>query len=142
MGTVSHDFENHQKMTDIRAGKVAKVVEMVPDMEVVGDEEADLLVVGWGGTYGHLTTAVSELAADGKSVALAHFNYINPLPANTADVFAKYKKIIVCELNNGQFASFLRDRIPGFTYEQYNKVKGLPFNVVELKEAFTKLLEE
>ena len=141
MGTVSHDFENHQKMTDIRAGKVAKVVDMVPDLEVVGDEDSDLLVVGWGGTYGHLVTAVNDMKAEGKSVALAHFNYINPLPANTADVFAKYKKIVVCELNNGQFASFLRDRLPEFTYGKYNKVKGLPFNVVELKEEFNNLLE-
>ena len=142
MGNVSHDFENHQKMTNIRLGKVQKVVDMVPDLEVIGDKEGDLLVVGWGGTYGHLETAVRELNAEGKSVALAHFNYINPLPANVAEVFSNYKKIVVCELNTGQFASYLRDKVQGFTYKQYNKVQGLPFNMVELKEEFNKLLEE
>lgn len=140
-GGVSHDPENHQKNSDIRAAKVEKVVEMIPELEVCGEPEGDLLVVGWGGTYGHMISSVREMQEEGKKVSLAHFNYIKPLPANTAEVFSKFKKIVVCELNNGQFVSYLRDRVPGFTYYQVNKLKGLPFSVHELVENFEKLLE-
>ena len=142
-GTVSHDPENHQINCEIREDKVQRVVDMVPDLEICGDEEgSEVLVVGWGGTYGHLISTVRELRLDGKNVSLAHFNYIKPLPKNTEEVFSKFKKIIVCELNLGQFASYLRDKVPGFTYHQANKVKGLPFTVSELKESITKLLED
>ncbi len=140
-GGVSHDPENHQKNSDLRAAKVEKVVEMIPELEVCGEPEGDLLVVGWGGTYGHMISSVREMQEKGKKVSLAHFNYIKPLPANTAEVFSKFKKIVVCELNNGQFVSYLRDRVPGFTYYQVNKLKGLPFSVHELVENFEKLLE-
>ena len=141
-GNVSHDPMNHQRMVDIRNEKVNRVVEMIPDIEVAGDQEGDLLVVGWGGTFGYVDGAVRELQSKGVTVGLAHFNYIKPLPANTADVFARFKKIVVCELNLGQFASYLRDKVPGFVYNQYNKVQGLPFTVQELVENFEKLLEE
>ncbi|MBN1822354.1 MAG: 2-oxoacid:acceptor oxidoreductase subunit alpha [Prolixibacteraceae bacterium] len=141
-GTVSHDPENHQKNCEIREEKVQRVVDMVPELEVCGDESGDVLIVGWGGTYGHLISTVRELRQEGKNVSLAHFNYIKPLPANTKDVFEKFKKIIVCELNLGQFAGYLRDKMPGFKYHQYNKVKGLPFTVKELKESVVKLLED
>jgi 2-oxoglutarate/2-oxoacid ferredoxin oxidoreductase subunit alpha len=142
IGTVSHDPENHENNTLIRELKVQKVVDLVPDLEVCGDEDGEVLVVGWGGTYGHLISAVRDLRKEGKDASLAHFNYIKPLPKNTAEVFARYKKIIVCELNLGQFASYLRDKMPGFKYHQLNKVKGLPFTVVEIKSAIEKLLEE
>ena len=141
-GTVSHDPENHQVNTEIREEKVQRVVDMVPDLELCGDEDGDVLVVGWGGTYGHLISTVRELRKEGKNVSLAHFNYIKPLPKNTAEVFGKFKKIIVCELNLGQFASYLRDKVPGMEYHQYNKVKGLPFTVNELKQSIYKLLED
>ncbi len=141
-GTVSHDPENHQKNTDIRKAKVDRVVSLVPDLEVCGDESGDVLLVGWGGTYGHMLSTLRELRQEGKNVSLAHFNYIMPLPSNVNEVFSRFKKIIVCELNLGQFASYLRDKVPGFTYHQYNKVQGLPFTVKELKSAVTKLLEE
>lgn len=141
-GTVSHDPDNHQLNTEYRETKVQKVVDMVPDLELCGDEEGDVLVVGWGGTYGHMISTVRELRKEGKNVSLAHFNYIKPLPKNTEEVFKKFKKIIVCELNMGQFASYLRDKLPGFEYHQYNKVKGLPFTVNELKESIHKLLED
>jgi 2-oxoglutarate/2-oxoacid ferredoxin oxidoreductase subunit alpha len=141
-GTVSHDPENHHANTLIREEKVLKVVDLVPDLEVCGDEDGDVLVVGWGGTYGHLISTVRELRKEGKKVSLAQFNYIKPLPKNTVQVFEKFKKIIVCELNLGQFASYLRDKVPGFHYYQYNKVKGLPFTIKELKEGINKLLEE
>ncbi len=108
-GTVSHDPENHQINSEIREGKVQRVVDMVPDLEVCGDEDGDVLVVGWGGTYGHLISAVRELRKEGKNVSLAHFNYIKPLPKNTKEVFRKFKKIIVCELNLGQFVGYLRN---------------------------------
>jgi len=141
-GSVSHDPENHQRNTDIREEKVQQVVDLVPDLETCGDEDGDVLVVGWGGTYGHLISTVRELREEGKNVSLAHFNYIKPLPANTREVFSKFKKIIVCELNMGQFASYLRNKVPGFNYHQFNKVKGLPFTVFELKQGINKLLEE
>jgi 2-oxoglutarate ferredoxin oxidoreductase subunit alpha len=141
-GTVSHDPENHQINTEIREEKVQRVVDLVPDLEVCGDENGDVLVVGWGGTYGHLISTVRQLRREGKDVSLAHFNYIKPLPKNTEEVFKRFKKIIVCELNLGQFAAYLRDKMPGFRYYQANKVKGLPFTVAELKESINKLLED
>ncbi|MFR9624353.1 MAG: transketolase C-terminal domain-containing protein, partial [Rikenellaceae bacterium] len=103
-------------------------------------EEGDLLVVGWGGTKGHLQSAVKELQSAGQSVALCHFNFINPLPKNTAEIFAKYKKIVVCELNEGQFANYLRQTLTQFEYLQYNKVEGQPFVVVDVVEALKELL--
>ncbi|MBL7968616.1 MAG: 2-oxoacid:acceptor oxidoreductase subunit alpha [Prolixibacteraceae bacterium] len=140
-GAVSHDPENHHVNTQIRAAKVEKVVDMIPELELDGEPEGDLLVVGWGGTYGHMISSVKVMQNAGKKVSLAHFNYIKPLPANTAEVFSKFKKIVVCELNLGQFASYLRDKVPGYTYHQVNKMKGLPFSVNELVENFEKLLE-
>lgn len=141
-GTVSHDPENHQLNSEIREEKVQRVVNMIPELELCGDSDGDVLVVGWGGTYGHLISAVRELRKEGKSVSLAHFNYIKPLPKNTKEVFSKFKKIIVCELNLGQFASYLRNELPEFNYYQTNKLKGLPFTVNELKESVYKLLED
>ncbi|MCK5731254.1 MAG: 2-oxoacid:acceptor oxidoreductase subunit alpha [Draconibacterium sp.] len=141
-GTVNHDPDNHQANTEIRENKVQRVVDMIPDLEMCGDGDGNVLVVGWGGTYGHLISAVKELRQEGKNVSLAHFNYIKPLPKNTEEVFAKFKKIIVCELNMGQFAGYLRDKMPGFEYHQYNKVKGLPFTVKELKQSISNLLED
>jgi len=141
-GNVSHDPANHQRMVDIREAKVNKVVELVPDLEVIGDAKGDLLVVAWGGTYGYMDGAVRDLQAKGVAIGLAHFNYIKPLPANTATVFSQFKKIVVCELNLGQFAAYLRDKMPNFHYHQYNKVQGLPFTVIELVENFEKLLED
>ena len=140
-GSVSHDPINHQKMTDIRAAKVERVKEFIPEQEVIGDKEGDLLVIGWGGTYGHLLTAVQEMRKKGKKVSLCHFNYINPLPKNVKDILGRYKKIIVCELNMGQFANYLRMNFQEFNYLQFNKVQGLPFTVVELVDKFNKVLE-
>jgi len=140
-GGVNQDPENHHKNSIIRAAKVEKVVDMIPELEVSGESEGDLLVIGWGGTYGHMISSVRAMQDAGKKVSLAHFNYIKPLPKNTAEVFSKFKKIVVCELNLGQFASYLRDKLPEFQYHQVNKMKGLPFSVLELVENFDKLLE-
>lgn len=140
-GNISYVPENHQMMTDLRAAKVERIAACIPKQDVYGNKEAgEVLVVGWGGTYGHLISAVRELRAEGKDVSLAHFNYINPLPENTKEVFARYKKIIVCELNLGQFATYLRGKHPEFTYYQCNKVAGLPFAVAELKEKINELV--
>lgn len=140
-GTISYVPENHQKMTDLRAGKIAKIADFIPLQEVYGNHDGgEILVVGWGGTYGHLFSAVKELRNEGKDVSLAHFNYINPLPKNTEEVFSKYKKILVCELNLGQFALYLRGKHPGHNYYQCNKVAGLPFAVDEIKNKVNELL--
>ena len=140
-GEVSHDPMNHQIMVENREKKVQKVVEFIPEQEVIGPDEGDLLVVGWGGTFGALVSAVNDLKDEGKSIALAHFHYINPLPGNTADIFRRFKKIVVCELNRGQFATFLRSQHPRFEYLQYNKVQGLPLFISELKVKFNEVLE-
>lgn len=139
-GQASHVPENHHKMVALRKEKVDKVVSKIPHIQVEGEEYGDLLVVGWGGTYGHLLSAVQELLLEGKHVALAQFNYIKPLPANTKEVFKRYKKILVCELNLGQFANYLRIECQEFSYEQYNKVQGLPFTVEEIKHECLKYL--
>ena len=141
-GVISTEPENHQKMTLLRQAKVDKIADSIPEQEVQGDADADLLVVGWGGTYGHLYSAVEHMRKNGKKVALAHFQYINPLPKNTAKILKKYKKIVVAEQNLGQFAGYLRMKVPGLNISQFNQVKGQPFVTRELVEAFTKLLEE
>ncbi|MEN8158036.1 MAG: 2-oxoacid:acceptor oxidoreductase subunit alpha [Bacteroidota bacterium] len=140
-GEVSHDPLNHEAMVNLRDAKVQKVAEFIPEQEVVGPGKADLLVVGWGGSYGALVSAVSDLQDEGKSIALAQFTYINPLPANTEEVFSRYKKILVCEQNLGQFASYLRSKHPQFEYLQYNKVQGLPLFIYELKVKLHEVLD-
>jgi 2-oxoglutarate ferredoxin oxidoreductase subunit alpha len=141
-GTVSYVPENHELMVKVREEKVQRVVEKVPDLKVFGNESPDLLVVGWGGSYGHLLTAVRELQAEGHNISLVNFNYIKPLPANVKEVFEKAKKLLVCEINLGQFAGYLRMNYQEFTYNQLNKVQGHPFTVKEIKEECIKLLEE
>lgn len=142
-GNVSYDPVNHEHMVKTRAEKVRRVANSIPDLTIDGDQEGDLLVVGWGGTYGSLLTAVNQCGReDGKTIGLAHFNYINPLPKNTAEVFSKFKKIIVCELNDGQFIHVLNSNVPQFEYGRYNKIQGLPFTVSELHDAFNKILSE
>ncbi len=141
-GTVSYVPENHELMVDLREQKVARVADSIPDLVVQGAESGDLLVVGWGGSYGYLITAVRELQAEGHKVSLVNFNYINPLPKNVKDVFSRFKKIVVCELNSGQLANYLRIKHQEFSYEQLNKVQGLPFTLNEIKEKCINILEE
>ncbi len=141
-GSVSSDPLNHQKMVDLREAKVQKVAEFVPEQEIIGEKEGDLLVVSWGGTLGAVQEAVEQVQKNGQKVSHAHFNYIMPLPKNTAEVFAGFKKIIVCELNSGQFVNYLRMTHPQYQYLKYNKVQGLPFTVAELTQVITKTLEE
>ena len=140
-GAISTDPENHDLMTRLRAEKIAKIE--VPDVEVLGDkEDADLLIVGFGGTYGHLHAAMDELRATGKKIALAHFKFINPLPGNTAEVMKRYKKVVVAEQNMGQFAGYLRMKVDGFVPYQFNQVKGQPFLVNELVQAFEEIINK
>jgi 2-oxoglutarate/2-oxoacid ferredoxin oxidoreductase subunit alpha len=141
-GTVSYVPENHELMVSLRAEKIEKVADVIPDLTVFGPESNDLLIVGWGGSYGYLITAARELQQEGYNVSLVNFNYINPLPKNTRETFSSFKKIVVCELNSGQFANYLRMKHQSFRYEQINKVQGLPFTVKEIKEQCIKILEE
>ena len=139
-GAISTDPDNHDKMCRLRAEKVARI--NVPDVEVLGDaDDADLLIVGFGGTFGHLYSAMDEMRRAGRKVALAHFSYINPLPKNTAEVMNKYKKVVVAEQNLGQFAGYLRVMVDGFAPYQFNEVKGQPFVVAELVKAFNNILD-
>ncbi|MDY5006133.1 MAG: 2-oxoacid:acceptor oxidoreductase subunit alpha [Prevotella sp.] len=138
-GNISTDPENHNEMCRLRAEKVARI--SVPDVEVEGDkDDADILLVGFGSTYGHLYSAMDELRAEGKKVALAQFKYINPLPKNTAEIMKRYPKVMVAEQNLGQFAAYLRTKVDGFVPYQFNQVKGQPFVVTELVEAIRKVL--
>ena len=140
-GAISTNPENHDLMTRKRAQKIANIP--VPDLEVLGDtEDAELLIVGFGGTYGHLRAAMDEMRAAGKKVAMTHFRYINPLPKNTAEVLKKYPKVVVAEQNMGQLAGWLRMKVDGFCPEQYNEVKGQPFKVAELVEAFNTIINK
>jgi 2-oxoglutarate/2-oxoacid ferredoxin oxidoreductase subunit alpha len=141
-GTVSYVPENHELMVNLRAEKVARVANEIPDLAVYGQNSGDLLVVGWGGSYGYLITAVRELQEEGHKVSLVNFNYINPLPGNVKKVFSQFKKIVVCELNMGQFADYLRIKHQEFLYEQLNKVQGLPFTIKDIKEKCIKILED
>ena len=107
-GAISTDPVNHERMVQTRREKIARIANHIPALEVLDPTGADTILVGWGGTYGHLRTAASELCAEGRPVAFAHFSYINPLPANTAEVLRGYKRVIVAELNTGMFADYLR----------------------------------
>ncbi len=140
-GTVSYLPDNHELMVNFRAEKVARVAGKIPDIKIVGEDSGDLLLAGWGGSRGYLITAVKELQNEGYKVSFVNFNYINPLPGNTESVLSRFKKIAVAELNLGQFAAYLRSVFPGFRYEQINKVKGMPFTTVEIKEKCIKILE-
>lgn len=140
-GDVSYVPLNHQKMTATRKAKIEKVADFIPELSVEGEQEGDLLVVGWGGTYGSLITAMKAVHGRGKKIGLAHFNYINPLPKNVGEVFGRFKKILVCELNLGQFVAILKSKHPHHNYYKYNKVQGLPFTAVELIEEFDKQLD-
>lgn len=139
-GAISTAPENHDLMTRLRQQKIDSIP--VPDLEVEGDkDDAELLIVGFGGTYGHLHAAMDEMRAQGKKVALTHFKYINPLPKNTAEVLKKYPKVVVAEQNMGQLAGWLRMKVDGFTPLQYNEVKGQPFEVSTLVSNLAQLME-
>ncbi len=142
IGNVTTDPQNHQFMVNMREAKVQKVADFIEPQTIVGEKTGDLLVVSWGGTHGAMLSSVTVLQNQGKKVSLAHFNHIMPLPKNTDEIFKKFRKILVCELNSGQFVNYLRMTLPEFKYLQYNKVQGLPFMVSELVGRFNQILEE
>ena len=138
-GAISTEPENHNHMVIQRYDKVQRIP--VPDLEVEGDkDDAELLIVGFGSTYGHLYSAMQELQKLGHRVALAQFQYINPLPRNASEVLKRYKKVVVAEQNLGQFRAYLRIRINGFVPYKFNQVKGQPFVVSELVHAFQEII--
>ena len=141
-GAISNDPANHHSMVETRARKVEKIAFDIPELKVEGCEDADLLIVGFGGTYGHLCEAMQQMNNEGKKVALAHFQYINPLPRNTEEVLRKYSRIVVAEQNMGQFAGYLQTKMSDIKLHRYNEVKGQPFTVATLIEEFTKIMEE
>lgn len=139
-GAISTNPENHNMMCRLRAEKVARIE--VPDVEVHGDkDDADLLLVGFGSTFGHLYSAMEALRNQGRKVALAQFRNINPLPKNTSEVLKRYPKVLVAEQNFGQFAAYLRSKVDGFVPYQYNEVKGQPFQVNEIVEFVTQKIK-
>jgi len=141
-GAISTDPDNHQKMIETRKAKIDKIADVIPPLELLGDIDAETLVVGWGGTYGHIREAVERVADEGLSVAFVHFNFICPMPRNTEFILRKFKKIIVAEQNLGQFAGYLSEQYPGLNIIKYNQVNGQPFVVTELVEFFTKEIGE
>ncbi len=140
-GAISTDPVNHEKMVEIRREKVARIADNIPLLQVQGQPDADTLLIGWGGTYGHLRTATETLCADGTPVAFAHFRYINPLPANALDVIRSYKRVIVAELNTGMFADYLQSKLPGTEILRINKVQGQPFQVSEIVENVKSIID-
>lgn len=139
-GSVSSDPLVHERMVAERAQKIAKLANNIPEQKIIGDQQGDVLIVGWGGTYGHLYSALKDLRDQGKKVGLAHFDYIFPLPRNTRDIFGKFDKIIVCELNSGHFVNYLRIEFCEFNYYQKNKIQGQPFIVKEIVDAVNAIL--
>lgn len=142
-GVISSNPENHQYMVDIRKQKIENIADFIPEQKVLGDEDADTLIVGWGGTYGHLLETMLHLHDNGKKVALAQFRHISPLPRNTHNLLKSYNKIIVAEQNSGQFAAYLSGKFQDLTnIISFNRVEGQPFKVSELVEEFSKIMEE
>ncbi|MCM1482981.1 MAG: 2-oxoacid:acceptor oxidoreductase subunit alpha [Muribaculaceae bacterium] len=141
-GAISTDPANHEKMVYTRREKIAAIARDIPGLEVIGPDDADTLLLGWGGTYGHLRTAAHELNTAGHKVAFTHFRYINPLPANTGEILALYKKVIVAELNTGQFADYLQSKFPSAPIYRVNKVQGQPFLVEEVVKAVTEIMDK
>jgi 2-oxoglutarate ferredoxin oxidoreductase subunit alpha len=138
-GNVNYEPGNHEHMVRTRAQKIENIAQTIPDLAVTGDADADLLVVGWGGTYGSITTAVERSRRKGRKVAQAHFRYLNPMPKNTAEVLKRFKKILVPELNAGQLSWLLRAKYLA-PAEGLNKIQGRPFLVSEIEAGIEKAL--
>ena len=138
---ISTDARNHARMVETRREKVARIARDIPRMQPMFDEDADTILLGWGGTYGHLLTAATELNASGRKVAFWQFRYINPLPENAIEVLSKYKRIIVAELNTGMFADYLQMHLPGKEVLRINKIEGQPFLVSEVVEGVISHME-
>ncbi|MDE5573588.1 MAG: 2-oxoacid:acceptor oxidoreductase subunit alpha [Muribaculaceae bacterium] len=140
-GAISTDPINHEKMVELRREKIARIANDIPEQEVICDVNADTLLIGWGGTYGHLHEAAEDLNKAGKRVAFTQFRYINPLPKNTAEILNRYKTIIVAELNTGMFADYLQSKFPNLDIRRINKIQGQPFLSKEIVDGVTKIME-
>lgn len=140
-GAISTDPVNHEKMVELRQEKIARIANDIPEQEVLCDVDADTLLIGWGGTYGHIYSAAEELNATGKHVAFTQFRYINPLPKNTAEILSRYKTIIVAELNTGMFADYLQSKFPNLDIRRINKIQGQPFLAQEIVDGVNKIME-
>ncbi|MDE6489462.1 MAG: 2-oxoacid:acceptor oxidoreductase subunit alpha, partial [Paramuribaculum sp.] len=140
-GSLSNDPENHEKMIRTRAEKIARIADDIPELEIIGDGDADVLLLGWGGTYGHLRTAATELCRQGVKIDFAQLRYINPLPSNTGEIMSRYRKVIVAELNTGMLADYLQARFPKTEIARINKIQGQPFLVEQVAEAVKKLID-
>ncbi len=140
-GSISTDPANHEKMVLTRREKIARVADDIPALQIDGNPDAETLLVGWGGTYGHLRTAVDNLCAEGTPVALAHFRYINPLPAGALDTLRRYRRVIVAELNTGMFADYLQSKLPGVNILRINKIQGQPFAVSEIEDGVKRFIQ-
>ena len=140
-GAVSYDAANHQRMVNLRSQKIAGICHDIPPAEIIGPAEGDLLVIGWGSTYGAIAAAVDELLRQGRSVAHVHLRYLNPFPANLGAILPKYKRILVPENNMGHLCSMLRDR---FLVDAVAlpKVDGRTFHIREIQEHIEKILGE
>ena len=141
-GAISTDPANHERMVMTRREKIARIADNIPLLEVHGNKDGETLLIGWGGTFGHLMEATERLNAEGTPVALAQFRYINPLPSNALDVIRSYKRVIVAELNTGMFADYLQAKLPGIDIRRINKVQGQPFTAEELVEKTKQLIED
>ena len=139
---ISTDPVNHEHMVQVRRDKVQRIADDIPELEVMCDADADTLLIGWGGTYGHLYTAAQLLCDEGRKVAFAHFRYINPLPRNTREVLSRYKRVICAELNTGQFADFLQGRFGGLEVHRINKIQGQPFLVSDIVDGVIDIMDK
>ncbi|MBD5252483.1 MAG: 2-oxoacid:acceptor oxidoreductase subunit alpha [Bacteroides sp.] len=141
-GSISIDPVNHEKMVETRREKIARIAYDIPELQEMKAEGADTILIGWGGTYGHLRTAAAELTASGRPVSFAHFNYINPLPLNTHELLSRYSTVIVAELNTGMFADYLQAKFPDLNIKRINKIQGQPFLVSEVVDNVVKIMED
>ncbi|MDY3120067.1 2-oxoacid:acceptor oxidoreductase subunit alpha [Porphyromonas somerae] len=140
-GVISTDPRNHARMVGYRKEKIARIAHRLPQQEIIGDEDAELLVIGWGSTYGHILSAVEEIRATGRKIAMTHFKYINPLPSNTAELIKRFEKVVVVEQNLGQFAAYLSGQIGGLDPYKFNKVEGQPLKVREIADYLLHILD-
>lgn len=138
-GAISYGRENHEEMVKTRAAKVERVTQEIPPQKIYGDPVGDLLVIGWGSTYGVIRTVVEKLHREGKKVASTHLRYINPLPTDLEPLIKKYKKVIVAEINNGQLWTRLQGAY-GLPMERYNSIKGYPLSETDLENSLREYL--
>jgi 2-oxoglutarate ferredoxin oxidoreductase subunit alpha len=138
-GNVSYSPQDHEQMVSERAEKVARLADIIPELEVFGPKAGDLLLLSWGGTYGAVRSAVRRAQAEGKSVAHAHLQYLNPFPHNLRDVLSRYKHVVVPELNSGQLSFLLRGRF-ALNIQAYPKIHARPFTISEISDKISEIL--